>query len=159
MSNNNFRNFMNPLDIMPEDFYFDKVRPEMVEILSTIKFDPILLQTVEEVMNKADGSATKKDYATLQENFNPLSIVLLGNKSTYTKTDSFIRAEEEEKQLVKQFAKNIQELLTIITCTPKEKKEEKYEVRERLGYDEKAKENVIVENYDEDNQRMRLPNL
>ena len=40
----------NPLSIMPQDFYHDTLRKDFIEVLSKVKFDPVLTFTVEEVM-------------------------------------------------------------------------------------------------------------
>lgn len=45
-------NERNPLTIMPEDFYHNTLRPELYEVLSKVKFDPVLTLTIEETINK-----------------------------------------------------------------------------------------------------------
>lgn len=146
----------NPLEIMPEDFYHDTLRPELYEILSKVKFDPVLVLTVEETINKADYSSVNKKYRQLTEDLQPLATALLSKN--YQKSDSFIRADDEEKVIVRKVAKDIQDLLTIVKCTKEpEQKEEKLS-RERLNYDKNKKENVIQESHD-DIHRDRIPNI
>lgn len=148
---------MNPLNIMPEDFYFDTLRKDFIEVLSKVKFDKILLSTVEEVMNKADGASVNRRYNSLEEYLQPLAIALLSS-STYQKSDDFIRADEEEKAIVRKLAKDVQDLLTIIKCTKEpEKTEEKFN-RERLNYDSVKKENITLEP-NEVNKKERIPNV
>ena len=146
----------NPLNIMPEDFYFDTLRKDFIEVLSKVKFDKVLLTTVEETMNKADGASVNKKYNSLAENLQPLATALLGK--TYQKSDDFIRADEEEKIIVRKLTKNIQDLLTIIKCTKEpEMKEEKLS-RERLNYDSIKKENFTLES-EEVIKKERIPNV
>lgn len=148
----------NPLNIMPEDFYNDKLRPVLYDILANVTFDPILLRTVEETINKADGSSINKDYDKLEEDLMPLSTAILGKN--YMKTDDFIRADENEKSLVKKLATDIQDLLTIIKCTEKAPKKDNTLKTKRYGYDDSRKENIVTEdNSNFSAQRKRLPNF
>ena len=159
MMNNDIRNsFQNPLEIMPEDYYYNTLRPQMLEVLSTVSFDPILVDTVERTMNKADGSSANKQYRQLEEDLYQLSVVLLSSRS-YTRSDDFIRASEEEKKLIVKFSKDLQEILTIIACTKDPVKEAVKYTRERLSYDENQKENVIYSTGQEDESKRRLPNI
>lgn len=148
----------NLLSIMPEDFYFDTLRKNFIQVLSTIKFDPVLVSTVEEVMNKADASAVNKRYKQLENDLNPLAVALLSKN--YQKSDSFIRADEEEKVIVRNLTKNIQDLLTIVKCTEEPETKAPQLSRERLNYDVNKKENVVMEkNDDTKHQRQRIPNM
>ena len=146
----------NQLNIMPEDFYFDTLRPTLQKVLAVIKFDPILIDTAEEVMNKADGYAVGTKYNSLKTVLTPLSNVVLGKN--YYKTDSYIRADEEEKTLVRKLTKDIQDMLTILTCTEEPAEKEGKAPRQRLNYDSTRKENVVQEDYAEVKQKPRIPN-
>lgn len=146
----------NQLNIMPEKFYFDTLRPSLHKVLEVIKFDPILVSTSEEVMNKADGYAVRKEYSNLKTVLVPLSNVILGKN--YFKTDAFVRADEEEKALVRKLSKDMQDILTILTCTEEPAKKEGKASRERLGYDSTRKENVVKDSYKEPKQKPRIPN-
>ena len=144
------------LEIMPEDFYFDTLRKDFIEVLSKVKFDPILVKTVEEVMNRADITSANKKYSSLSENLQPLLIALLSKN--YQKSMDFIRADEEEKDIVRNLTKNVQDLLTIIKCTKEPENKEKSLSRERLNYDSTKKENVILESNDIQ-LKERIPNI
>lgn len=133
----------NPLEIMPEQYYFDKVKPLLDEMFGKIKFDPVLVSTVEEVMNKANAYAVHKDYDNLVESMNPLTIVLLNSKSQYLKTKIYSTASTEEKALVEKLASELQQLLTICQFSKSEKTVKEDKVRPRLGYDEETKQNKI----------------
>lgn len=146
----------NQLNIMPEKFYFDTLRPTLYKVLEVIKFDPILVDTAEELMNKADGYAVHKEYNNLKTVLTPLSNVILGKN--YFKTDKYIRADEEEKTLVRKLSKDVQDILTILTCTEEPAKEKEKSPRQRIGYDSTRKENVIQESHAEVKQRPRVPN-
>lgn len=133
----------NPLEIMPEQYYFDKVKPLLDEMFGKIKFDPVLVSTVEEVMNKANAYAVHKDYDNLVESMNPLTMVLLNSKSQYLKTKIYSTASTEEKALVEKLASELQQLLTICQFSKSEKTVKEDKVRPRLGYDEETKQNKI----------------
>lgn len=147
----------NPLSIMPEDFYHDTLRKDFIEVLSKVKFDPVLTLTVEEVINKADGSSVNKQYEQLIEDLNPLVIALLSKN--YQKSDEFIRADDEEKVIVRKLTKDVQDLITITKCTKEPEKNTETLVRERLNYDKDKKENVILDSEDSLQQRERIPNI
>ena len=147
----------NPLSIMPEDFYHDTLRKDFIEVLSKVKFDPVLTLTVEEVMNKADGSSVNKQYEQLIEDLNPLAVALLSKN--YQKSDEFIRADDEEKVIVRKLTKDVQDLITIAKCTKEPEKNTETPVRERLNYDKEKKENVILDSKDSLQQRERIPNI
>jgi hypothetical protein len=133
----------NPMEIMPEDYYFDKVKPLLDTMLGKIKFDPVLVSTIEEVINKANTYAVHKDYEELAESMNPLTLVLLNSKSQYLKTNIYTTASTEEKSLVEKLANELQQLLTICQFSKTEKTEKENKIKPRLGYDEEKKQNVI----------------
>ena len=146
----------NPLSIMPEDFYRDILRKDFIEVLSKVKFDPVLILTIEEVMNKADSSSVNQKYTQLEEDLQPLVVALLSKN--YQKSNDFIRADEEEKVIVRKLTKDVQDLLTITKCTKEPTKEEEKLSRERLNYDVDKKENVVLESKPVE-QRRRIPNI
>lgn len=133
----------NPLEIMPEDYYFDKIKPILTEMLGKIKFDPVLVSTIEEVLNQANTHAVHKDYKELSESMNPLTLVLLNSKSQYLKTKLYNTASTEEKALVEKLANELQQLLTICQFSKQEQTVKEDKIRPRLGYDEEMKQNII----------------
>ena len=148
----------NPLNIMPESFYHDTLRKDFIDVLKIVKFDPVLVRTVEETMNKADSSSVNKEYKKLLEDLTPLSTALFGR--TYQKSDEFIRADEEEKVIVRKLTKNIQDLIMIIKCTDEpEKKEKTFNHQERIGYDKDKKQNIIEEKNEVIFNKKRIPNM
>ena len=147
----------NPLTIMPEDFYHNTLRKDFIEVLTKVKFDPILTATIEKTMNKADSSSINKQYSQLQEDLQPLATALLGK--TYQKSDDFIRADEDEKVIVRKLTKDVQDLLMIIKCTKEPEVKEKSFSRERLNYDSTKKENLISGSEESTFKRERIPNI
>lgn len=133
----------NPLEIMPEQYYFDKIKPLLEEMLGKIKFDPVLVSTIEEVINQANTHAVHKNYDELVNAINPLTMVLLNSKSQYLKTKIYSTASTEEKALVEKLASELQQLLTICQFSKTEKTVKEDKVRPRLGYDEDAKQNKV----------------
>ena len=98
-----------------------------------------------------------KEYDKLTEDLQPLATALL-NKN-YQKSNDFIRADEEEKVIVRKLAKDVQDLLTIAKCTEEPKKQENKLSRERLNYDTSKKENNILESNESVIQKQRIPNI
>ena len=133
----------NPLEIMPEQYYFDKIKPLLDTMYGKIKFDPVLISTIEEVINKANTHAVHKDYDALVESMNPLTLVLLNSKSQYLKTKIYSTASTEEKALVEKLADELQQLLTICKFSKPEKEVKEDKVKPRLGYNEETKQNII----------------
>ena len=131
----------NPLEITPEVYYFDKIKPLLDEMLGRIKFDPVLITTIEEVINKANTHAVHKDYDALVNSVSPLTMVLLNSKSQYLKTRIYTTASTEEKALVEKLAKELQQLLTICQFSKSDKAPKENKVRPRLGYDEETGQN------------------
>ena len=146
----------NPLQIMPEDFYYDTLRVDLMNVLAKVSFDTVLKLTVEEVINKADGSSVNRNYNQLAEDLQPLATALLSKN--YQRSDEFIRADEEEKAIVRKLTKDVQDLLTIVKCTKAPEKEEEKPSRQRLGYDETKKENIVMDS-ESVMQRERIPNI
>lgn len=148
---------VSPLNVMPESFYHDTLRKDFIDVLKHITFDPILIRTVQETMNKADSSSVNKEYKKLLEDLKPLSTALFSR--TYQKSDDFIRADEEEKVIIRKLTKNVQDLIMIIKCTEEPIKKTKDKPKQRIGYDETKKENIIQENSENVFKRQRIPNI
>lgn len=133
----------NPLEIMPEQFYLDTLRPHMIIMLGQVKYDDVLTLTLEETINKADGFAGNKQYKDLASSFDVLTGVLLDPRSQYFKNLKFIRADDKDKEMVRKLAKHIQDILTIIQYSKAEAKIDLSKPRKRLNYSDTAKENVM----------------
>jgi len=135
----------NLLDIMPDEYYFKTVRPTMYDIFATVKFDPILTDTMENLMNKGDSFAGNKQYDLLLEEFESVAKTLVSPASGYQKQDFFLKAPEAEKELVRKLGEQISDLITNIKCTKSVVVKEEKEVfsKQRLGYDPVKKENDL----------------
>lgn len=135
-------NGLNPLEIMPEDFYFDTLRPHLKEMYAKVKFDYVLWKAIEKTINEADGFAANKKYDFLSESFDVLSSVLLNPKSQYMKTARFLHASEEDQASVKKLAEYLSDIIMIIKYSKTEETSE-VQKKERLGYDTAKKQNII----------------
>lgn len=142
------------LNIMPETFYTDTLKPAMDEVLLKCKYDEELLRTVDKAMNTANSAVARKDYHELAESFDVLVSVL--NNSGYLNGKLYAKAKESEKEMIAKMLQNISDLLVIIKFTKPEEKEEA-KPRERIGYDAKTKENKIKEK-EAIESRPRIPN-
>lgn len=142
------------LDISTSDFYFDKVRPFMQEVLLKCKTDGELIRTLEKVINAADGFCNKKDYESFIESFHTLEVAI--TDASYF-NGVMRKAPEAEKEMVRQLIEKISDLHMLVKCeepyTPEEKK-----TRDRLNYEPPRGRSPIGENKDFDTHNMKTLN-
>lgn len=131
------------MDISPEKYYFDELRPCMVNVAKNVKYDNVFTSAIELAMNHADGHAAKKQYSLLNEDLNPLSYVLLDSKSQYRKEKPYVSASDEEKAIVDELGDKISQLCMIIKYSKEPEESDIKEPRKRIGYDNNKKENAI----------------
>lgn len=131
------------LTILPENYYFDTMRPYMQKCMREAKYDEVLINELELIQNRADGHASRKEYSLLAEDFDQLATVLLSPKSGYRDTYEWKQATIEERTLIEDLGDKCQQLLTIAKCTKEpEHKDGAFQARERLGYNPEKKENI-----------------
>ena len=134
---------MDVMEITPEQYYSEELRPLLKKALSVIKYDDVFLKTVELALNKADSQSVNLDYDSLKETFSPISYILNNSKSQYMKEKRYLAATEEEKAVVNDISDKISQMFIILKCTPKPEKETGgMPEKQRLRYDETRKENV-----------------
>lgn len=118
------------LEISANDFYFDKVRPHMEDILLTCKDDPELIRTLEKIINAGDSYCVRKEYDLLLTSFDAYTKVVSGPNyfSRIIKN-----ATEENKNKIRALTVLFSDLTMIIKC---EKPAEfvETEAPERLDY-------------------------
>lgn len=119
------------LDVGVQEFYFDKLRPYMQDMLLTCRTDGELTRTLEKVVNASDSFCQAKDYAQLYETY---QVLLTGiTDKSYFSTGPARKAPEEEKNKIRELVTKINDLFLIIKCEPVEVAE-KETTRERIGY-------------------------
>ena len=148
------------LEINADEFYFNKVRPFMQDILLKCKTDKELIRTLEKVINSADSFCIRKDYNALMESFEVI-------ESAITSPNYFDgvmkKAPETEKDMVRQLITKISDLHMIVKCEPPcTSKEEK--TKERINYSSPIGENMDYTNHNmkkmtEINPKTRIPNV
>ena len=92
------RNSKGLLDVSASDFYFDKVRPHMQEMLLKCKTDKELIRTIEKVINAADSFCVQNNYGMVAESFDVLEVAIK-DKSYFAGVMS--KAPEVEKEMVR----------------------------------------------------------
>ena len=153
------------LDISASEFYFDKIRPLMQDMLLKCKTDGELLRTLEKVINASDSFCIKKDYASVADSFDVLETAITDNNYF---NGVMRKAPEAEKEMVRELISKITDLRMIIKCEPDYvPKVEK--LRERLNYEKPKMNSPIGENMDycihnmkvlnEPNPKQRIPNV
>lgn len=147
------------LDINAKEFYFDKMRPFLEEMLMKCNTDAELTRTIYKVINASDSFCQKGEYDLLAESFDVLETAIT-DKNYFNGVMK--KAPEAEKEMVRELIGKITDLRMIIKCEPKQEIEEKPS-KERIGY------SPIGENEDyahrnmktlsEPNPKMRIPNV
>ena len=132
------------LDIIASDFYFKNIRPFMQTMLLQCKTDGELIRTLEKTMNAADSFCIIKDYESVAESFDTLSVAITDRNYF---NGVMKKAPEAEREMVRTLIAKIADLRMIIKCeppyTPKEKK-----IKDRLNYDAPRGNSPIGDNRD-----------
>lgn len=153
------------LDISASDFYFDKVRPLMQDMLLKCKTDGELVRTLEKVINASDSFCMKKDYTSVADSFDILEVAIT-DKNYFNGVMK--KAPEAEKEMVRELISKISDLRMIIKCEPAYVPEDE-KIRDRLNYEPPKLYSPIGENMDycvhnmktlnEPNPKPRIPNI
>lgn len=119
------------LDVGVQDFYFNKLRPYMQDMLLTCRTDGELIRTLEKVINASDSFCQSKDNVQLAETY---QVLLAGiTDKSYFVSGPARRAPEEEKAKIRDLVTKVNDLLLIIKCEPPVEPVEKKQ-RDRIGY-------------------------
>lgn len=119
------------LEVGVQDFYFNKLRPYMQDMLLTCRTDGELIRTLEKVINASDSFCQAKNNTELAETY---QVLLTGiTDKSYFVTGPARRAPEEEKAKIRDLVTKINDLLLIIKCEPPVELKEK-KLRGRIGY-------------------------
>lgn len=131
------RESKNLLEVDTHVYYFNKLRPLMVDIMIHCKTDLELLRTIDKAMNAADSLCIRKEYKELGE-----ALVVLNTGITDKNYFNGImsKAPEKEKEMVRDLIQKIQDLQLIIKCEPEVPKEDKKQ-KDRLDYNSPNGEN------------------
>lgn len=153
------------LDISASDFYFDKVRPHMQEMLLKCKTDKELIRTIEKVVNAADSFCIQGNYPMVADSFDVLEVAIK-DKSYFVGVMS--KAPEAEKEMVRELIAKISDLRMIIKCEPPYVPKER-QIKDRLNYEPAKGNSPVGENKDYDihnmqklnepNPKPRIPNV
>lgn len=118
------------LDINAYDFYFNKMRPFLEDVLMKCRTDEELTRTIYKVMNASDSFCQRKQYDLLAESFDVLEVAIT-DKNYFNGVMK--KAPESEKEMVRELIGKIADLRMIIKCEPKQEPEEKA-TKDRIGY-------------------------
>ena len=148
------------LEINTNQFYFEKMRPFLNDILLKCKTDGELIRTIEKVINAADSFCVKEDYINFMASFDVLEKSIT-DKNYFN--GPMKKGTEEEKTMVRDLIQKISDLRLIVACEkPSDPKEVK--TKDRLNYDtspigenkDYAKHNMKTLN--QPNPKQRIPN-
>lgn len=119
------------LDINANKYYFETLRPALIEFNKTYHTDRELNRTIVEVMNKADSAAMDQRINDLAESYeNLLSCV---NSKNYMISGPMRYGTEAEKSAVKDLVDKFNDL-TMILKYEKPSVKENQPIKERLNY-------------------------
>lgn len=141
------------LEINTNDFYFNKFRPFVQEMLLKCRTDQELIRTLEKTINAADSFCIAKKYTELQDSLYTLDVAI--NDRNYF-NGVMKKAPEAEKEMVRKLIEKISDLKMIIKCEPPHEEKE-VKTRERLNY-EKSEFSPIGENKDYYSRNMKTLN-
>lgn len=101
------------LEISTSEFYFNKVRPFIQEMLLKCKTDGELIRTLEKVTNAADSFCVRKEYNDFIESFDVLETAIT-DKNYFN--GAMKKAPEAEKEMVRQLIEHIKDLRMLVKC-------------------------------------------
>lgn len=153
------------LEISAKDFYFNQVRPHMIEMTLKCRTDKELLRTIDKVINATDSFIMRNDWVNVTESF---EILHTGITDANYFNGVMKKAPESEREMVRILISKINDLQMLIKCEKIEPVQEEPKVRDRLGYS-KAENSPIGENEDfavhniaklyEPKPKERIPNI
>ena len=142
------------LDISASEFYFDKVRPHIQDILLTCKTDPELIRTLDKAINAGDSFCARKEYGLLVESFEAFNKVA-GNQKYFS--GIIKQASEEEKNKIRKLTELVNDLRIIVQCEkPAQPKE--VEAKDRIDYNSPIGE-IKGEGYNKGHLEHNITNL
>lgn len=119
------------LDINAREYYFNKLKPALLNFNKTYHSDRELNRTIGEVINRADTAVVNGKYRDLEESYaNLLSGV---QDHSYFTAGPMRYGTDEEKQAVKDLISKFNDLSMILKYEQDEIPEE-HLIRERLNY-------------------------
>lgn len=148
------------LDIDTETYYFDKLRPYIMEMMLTCKTDQELYRTLDKVVNAVDSLCARKQYKRIIDELEVLNVAI--NDRNYF-NGPMKRAPESEKEMVRQLISKISDFMMIIKCEPDDVVVEP-KPKERLDYHSPSGENMTYATHNMKNlskpvEKMRIPNV
>lgn len=146
------------LEIDVQNFYFNKLRPHMKDMLLKCKTDIELDRTIEKVINASDSFCQAKNYEELSNSFGILETAI--TDANYF-NGVMKKAPEAEKEMVRDLIAKISDFRMILKCEPAPEVT-KEEPKERLDYSPNG-ENMSFDTHNmkklnEPVQKQRIPN-
>lgn len=101
------------LEVSASDFYFDKVRPYMQDMLLTCRTDEELLRTIDKIINSGDSYCIRKEYKLLIQSFDTFNKAV-NNRDYFSGVIK--QAPEEEKEKIRKLIELVNDLALIVQC-------------------------------------------
>lgn len=153
------------LDISASEFYFNKVRPHIQDMLLTCKTDEELLRTLDKITNAADSFCIRKEYSEMMGTFDVFMKVTSGRNYF---SGVIKNASDEEKEKIRKMIALVNDLSVIVQCEEPEEVEVA-QGKERLDYNSPNGEFLnkgYNKSYEEHKQKLnasepkkRIPNV
>ena len=119
------------LDVNAKQYYFDKLRPILLEFNKTYHTDRELNRTITEVINKADSAAVAEQYGLLGESYS--SLLSCVQSKGYMTVGPMRYGSDEEKKAVNTLIEKFNDLSMILKYE-KEPEPVEHKVKDRLNY-------------------------
>lgn len=153
------KNQKNLLEIGAEQFYFDKLRPYMVDMQLKCKTDEILNRSIDKVINSCDSLCINKNYNDMLDVLDIIMIPIMDKN--YFEIGAMKRATENEKNIIRELITKIQDLKLILKYEEVPSKEEK-QPKERLDYSPNGENQSFsthnMKELSKPNPKRRIPN-
>ena len=155
---------MNVLNLTAKEYYFGTLRPFLTESMLTLKTDEILLSTIEKSINATDGFIFEENWDDCALSFSVLKDTI--NDPNYLRRGSIAKASDEEKKILKEISKKIEDFFLLLKCAPPKKPVET-KTKDRIGFKTFSESSPNGENTDYEhnmtnltkcNPKKRIPN-
>lgn len=120
------------LEIGANEYWFDKLRPVLIDFNSKFHTDLELNRTIHETINHCDGMVAREKWSKVPDTYDSLLAVI--RQPQYTISGPLRYGSDEEKKALTDIIDKFNNFSMILKYEPADKKPKKAENRERLNY-------------------------
>ena len=146
----------NLLNVDAVKFYFDSLRPMLLDFNTTYHTDRELNRTIVEVMNKADSAACERRFNDLAESYENLMSCI--QSKNYTISGPMRYGSDAEKKAVDDLINKINDFSLLLKYENEEPKPE-HKIKDRINYKQPSNDGLMGYNLDDLSNRGPKPEL